>query len=96
MVFGRLSDLSTPDMAATSWKERHVAIDVCFDETRASNVKVGARLTAVRNRVHATACWYAGLLGACRRYNGSRSPTSLEPGPTLVDMVTTGFGPGGQ
>ena len=21
---------------------------------------------------------------------------SLEPGPTLVDMVTTGFGPGGQ
>ena len=22
--------------------------------------------------------------------------SSLEPGPTLVDMVTTGFGPGGQ
>ena len=41
-------------------------------QTRASNVKVGARPTAVRNRVHATACWYAGLLGACRRYNGSR------------------------
>ena len=47
-------------------------IDVCVDETRASNVKVGARPTAVWNRVHATACWYAGLLGACRRYNGSR------------------------
>ena len=63
-----LSDLSTPDMAATSWKERHVVVDVCFDETRASNVIVGARPTAVRNRVHATACRYAGLLGACRRY----------------------------
>ena len=24
------------------------------------------------------------------------SPCTLEPGPTLVDMVTTGFGPGGQ
>ena len=50
MVFARLSDLSTPDMAATSWQERHVVVDVCFDETRASTVKVGARPTAVRNR----------------------------------------------
>ena len=50
-----------------------------FDETRASNVKVGARPTAVRNRVHATACWYAGLLGACRRYNGS---PAYRPSPT--------------
>ena len=60
-------------------KERHVAIDVCFaiDETRASNVRVGAQPTAVRNRVHATACWYAGLLGACRRYNGSPRVTPV-------------------
>ena len=80
MVFARLSDLSTPDMAATSWKEKHVVVDVCFDETRAtraSNVKVGARPTVVRNRVHATACWYAGLLGACRRYNGSPSTCAI-------------------
>ena len=26
----------------------------------------------------------------------ARCNCSLEPGPTLVDMVTTGFGPGGQ
>ena len=52
---------------STSWSTSTSAS--CVER---SNVKVGARPTVVRNRVHATACWYAGLLGACRRYNGRR------------------------
>ena len=35
---------------------------------------------AIFHVLRARACWFS----------------SLEPGPTLVDMVTTGFGPGGQ
>ena len=35
--------------------------------------------------------------GLAKRLRRARTwAASLEPGPTLVDMVTTGFGPGGQ
>ena len=36
-----------------------------------------------------------GVVSTCAALTGCDS-TGLEPGPTVVDMVTTGFGPGGQ
>ena len=48
----------------------------------------------LENKVHAAQS--AAGREASLRPAGGLGGRSLEPGPTLVDMVTTGFGPGGQ